>query len=259
MYRSLEFASVSALEAVQGQIVVGGAFQYVIANPSDRAWELHTDKVSQGELLTAQELAEINAVRRNLVAAITINGQQLTGFSPSIGDNNLGVDEIAQIRDVVSDGQGNIFVCGDWWVTAPTGNQFWQTFNSDAGESNPNNSSWEGQTSQHQPRPNQHNVGKFNLTNGNSAIVGGQIWGATTDGGVQACDYEPETDTLIIGGHYDRIGPYDANYVDTATPENNYPAGHLALRKVNAIDAATGRLLEWDPGVTTFRLSLIHI
>ncbi len=253
------FASVLALDVEGDTLLAAGSFEYVAPFPDAAAWTLHASTILQGQQLTAAERTSIGAQRRNSVVAIDLTTGDLTPFSPSIGDNNLGADEIAQIKDVVSDGQGHVYLCGDWWLTAEQPNNFWTPFRSDPldgqpPEANPNSAiAWEGQVSKYQPRPNQHNFGKFHLADGASVMVDGAIWGATTDGGVQACDYDAATDTLIVGGHYESIGAYDPNYVDTATPENNYPDNHVPLEKANSIDGETGEVLPWDPDVDSVR------
>ena len=177
------FATVIALEISNGVLFAGGAFDYVVDKPDDAAWAIYSLAIPRGERLDPLSLEVMGAVRRNSVAAINLSTGNLTAFSPSIGDNNLGTDEIAQIRDIVADGQGHVFVCGDWWVTNAEGNRFWTPFDYDAGQANPNGAGWEGQLSKHQPRPNQHNFGKFEVGTGDSVVVGGRIWGAVTDGG----------------------------------------------------------------------------
>ena len=74
-----------------------------------------------------------------------------------------------------------------------------------------------------------------------------------TDGGVQACDYDPATGTLVIGGHYERIGPFDGDYTDTPTPQNNYPGDHVPFQKLNSIDGQTGERLEWGADIDSLR------
>ena len=117
----------------------------------------------------------------------------------------------------------------------------------------PNAPGWEGQRSLHQPRPNQHNIGRFDLATGASALgADGLVWGATTDGGVQACDYDPASNLLFIGGHHESIGAFDPDFVDDPDVER-YPDSHRPLEKVNAIDGATGRVLEWDVDLNSVR------
>ncbi len=55
-----------------------------------------------------------------------------------------------------------------------------------------------------------------------------------------------------MGGHHERIGAFDPAYVDSAFDET-YPSGHFALEKINAIDGATGEVLQWDPDLQSLR------
>ena len=160
------FATVHDLEFNENQLIVAGSFDYVAMTPSANDWDVYAKYILAGpeqRPFTETEIAQIGAAQRNSIAAIDLTDNTLTNFSPSIGDNNLGPDEIPQIRNVALDGQGNVFVCGDWWVTAPDGGHFWEPFDFDGNPgSNPNlfdedgqQINWEGQLSKHQPRPNQ--------------------------------------------------------------------------------------------------------
>lgn len=220
------FASVLALEVVDETLFFGGSFQLV------------------------------DGQARNSLAAIDVATGELTAFAPSLGDNNFGVDEIAQIKDVVADADGHVYACGDWWLTAETPGQTWVAYDVDAGAPDPNDPGWFGQRSRVQPRPNQFNVGKFDRFTGASVVdAEGVPWGPVTDGGVQACDYDPTTDTLLIGGHYERIGRFDQAFIDAGGPEDDddYPVGHLAYEKVTAVDGSTGAILDWDPDLDSIR------
>lgn len=220
------FASVLALEIVDDTLYLGGSFQSVDGQP------------------------------RNSIAAISLDTGSLTDFAPSIGDNNYGVDPIAQIKDIVSDGSGHVFLCGDWWLTSPIPGRTWVAF--DVGNDAPdeNGDAWFGQRSRVQPRPNQFNVGKFDAATGASVIDdAGVPWGPVTDGGVQACDYDRATDTLVLGGHYERIGAFDQGFIDDGGPadDTDYPAGHRAYEKITAVDGTSGSVIDWDPDLDSIR------
>ena len=260
------FASVFALEISNNVLYAAGSFEWVNAAPTAADWAVYETTVGANP---ATPLPAANqGVRRNSIAAFALGANPtLTGFAPSIGDNNFGADETAQIKDVVADGNGSVFLCGDWWLTNPNPGFRWTAFytadgteddqvaaaaaEADAREAAANGPAWEGEESRRQPRPNQHNFGKFDAVTGASAIGPDGVWGATTDGGVQGCDYDAQTDTLIIGGHYESIGRYDDGF--TPANEDDYPGSHRSLEKVNAIDGATGRFLEWDPDLNSVR------
>jgi len=132
------------------------------------------------------------AVTRDASAAFDIAdpaAPALTGFAPNLADRNYPYDVRAQIKDVVLTARG-VLLCGDWWQTEG-----------------------EGEASLAQPRPNQHNFGLFAPDTGDPVrTAAGEVWGAVTDGGVQACDYDPVHDVFIVGGHYDYVGPYDSEF-----------------------------------------------
>lgn len=220
------FASVLALEIVGETLYVGGSFQAVDGQP------------------------------RNSAAAIDLVTGVVTEFAPSIGDNNYGVDPIAQVKDIVSDDRGHVFICGDWWLTSETPGRTWVAYDVDNDAPDPNGDGWFGQRSRVQPRPNQFNAGKFDATTGASVVDdAGVPWGPVTDGGVQACDYDASTDTLILGGHYERIGAFDQDFIDAGDPldDDDYPTGHHAYEKVTAVDGSTGAVLAWDPDLDSIR------
>lgn len=220
------FATVLALEIVDDVLYLGGSFQSVDGEP------------------------------RNSIAALTTETGLVTDFAPSLGDNNFGVDEIAQIKDIVAGVDGAIYACGDWWLTAEAPGLNWTAYDVDNDVEDPNEPSWFGQRSRVQPRPNQFNLGKFDGSTGASFVdENGVPWGPVTDGGVQACDYDAVTDTLLIGGHYERIGPFDQAFIDDGGPadDGDYPAAHQAYEKVTAIDGTTGQVLPWDPDVDSIR------
>ena len=220
------FASVLALEVVDQTLYFGGSFQSVDGRP------------------------------RNSVAAVSLQTGKLTDFAPSLGDNNFGVDPIAQIKDIVSDGSEHIFLCGDWWLTSPTPGRIWEAFDIDNDAPDPNGDGWFGQRSRVQPRPNQFNAGKFDASSGSSLVdEAGVPWGPVTDGGVQACDYDRATDTLVLGGHYERIGAFDQDFIDAGGPadETDYPLGHHVYEKVTAVDGTTGAVIDWDPDLDSIR------
>ncbi len=308
------FASVSALEVVGDTLLVGGSFDHLIAEPTTEDW------ITYAETVAAQPAApwpteRATGVDRNAVAAFDLSTvpPTVTAFAPSLGDNNLaGGDVTAQIRDIATDGNDAVFVCGDWWLTHPEPGLTWIPYDADtvpevvvdAGDEvdpeddpdgavgeeligddevvtdddvnqadvvvvdeppapapaeveavplDPNDPGWEGQRSLHQPRPNQHNIGRFDLATGAAALgPDGFVWGATTDGGIQACDYDETSDRLIIGGHHESIGAFDPDFVDDPEVER-YPDSHRPLEKVNAIDGTTGEVIEWDADVNSVR------
>lgn len=249
------FANVLALDIVGNTLVAAGTFEWVNDTPSTEDWAAY---VATGG---TSPMPQANAgQRRNSVAAFTLGASPaITGFHPSIGDNNFGTDEAPQIKDIAHDESGNVFLCGDWWLTNPNPGFQWTPYDHDGpddnndndGEPNPNGPAWEGQFSKKQPRPNQHNFGKFELGSGASALGPHGVWGATTDGGVQGCDYDLSTNTLIIGGHYESIGAYEEGFVPPN--EDAYPSSHRSLEKANAIDGETGLVLEWDPDIDSVR------
>jgi hypothetical protein len=347
------FASVSALAIDGDTLFAGGSFERIEADPTTSHWRTYLQTVVAQPATPWPDDEPVGEVR-NSVAAFDLTGPEpvLSGFAPSIGDNNLaGGDVTAQIRDLVPDGRGSVFICGDWWLTNPEPGLVWIPYDADqapapspdeaiddepaenpvpvdepveevglqaapandppvddreadlpapepepepeddAGAADeaevpeeplgpeafeeaaapdaaapedapdeptpdpndPNEVGWEGQRSLHQPRPNQHNVGKFDTLTGASALSpDGGVWGATTDGGIQACDYDGSSDTLIIGGHHESIGAFDPAFVDDPDVER-YPDGHRPLQKVNALDGASGRVLAWDPDLNSVR------
>lgn len=298
------FASVSALEVVGDTLVFGGSFDHVLLEPTADDWVAYVSTIAAVPATAWPEDRPAGAPR-NSVAALDLSADAptLTAFAPSLGDNNLaGGDVTAQIRDIASNGDDAVFVCGDWWLTHPEPGLRWTPYDADtppepeadAGDApeqldglaevdevadpeagnleaadpapeaddpdaalqvaaDPNDPGWEGQRSLHQPRPNQHNIGRFDLATGASALgTDGLVWGATTDGGIQACDYDPASDRLFIGGHHESIGAFDPDFVDDPDVER-YPDNHRPLEKVNAVDGTTGRVLEWDPDLNSVR------
>ena len=316
------FASVSALEVVGDSLVFGGSFDQVLLEPTAEDWIAYVSTIAAIPA-TAWPEGRPAGAPRNSVAALDVSADvpTLTPFAPSLGDNNLaGGDVTAQIRDIASNGDDAVFVCGDWWLTHPEPGLRWLPYDADtppepdgaedaapvepaadgadpldppedrdgadgaddavdpeaddpenedpareavvpdadpalqaASPADPNDSGWEGQRSLHQPRPNQHNIGRFDLATGASALgADGLVWGATTDGGIQACDYDRASDLLFIGGHHESIGAFDPDFVDDPDVER-YPDNHRPLEKVNAIDGTTGRVLEWDADLNSVR------
>ena len=215
------FAVVLALEVIGNNLLVGGSFQSIDGEP------------------------------RNSLAAFNLGSLELTPFAPSIGDNNVVTDPIPQIKDIVGLADGSVLACGDWWVISPTPGLTWTAYDHDGGEANPNTGEWFGQFSKVQPRPNQFNHGKFNLATGAADMVNGVPWGPVTDGGIQACDYDPRTNMVILGGHYESIGTYVPGFVPAA--DNDYPDTHEPFEKLTAIDGTTGEILAWDPDIDSIR------
>ena len=220
------YASVLALEIIDGALYFGGSFQSVNGEP------------------------------RNSVASLWLETGEVTEFAPSLGDNNFGVDPIAQVKDIASDHAGHVFVCGDWWLISQIPGRTWEAYDVDNDAADPNGQGWFGQRSRIQPRPNQFNAGKFDAETGASVVdEGGVPWGPVTDGGVQACAYDESTDTLLLGGHYERIGAYDQEFIDAGGPvdDDDYPNGHQAYEKVTAVDGTTGAVIDWDPDLDSIR------
>lgn len=215
------FAAVLALEVANNTLYAGGSFQFVDGLP------------------------------RNSIAAFDLATGTLTEFAPSIGDNNLGTDPIAQIKDIATMNDGSILACGDWWVIAPTPGRTWTAYDHDGGDTDPNGDDWHGQRSKIQPRPNQFNLGKFDALTGAAAMVDGTPWGPVTDGGIQACDVDPVSGMVILGGHYESIGAYEPTFVPEDT--NSYPDSHVSYEKLTAVDGETGEILRWDTDIDSIR------
>gem|GEM_PF-6344220 len=215
------FAAVLALEVVDDILYAGGSFQ------------------------------QVDGQRRNSIAAFDLTTTELTPFAPSLGDNNVGTDPIAQIKDIALMADGSILACGDWWLVSPTPNQTWTAYDHDGGEDDPNSDGWFGQRSKIQPRPNQFNHGKFDPLTGAAAMVDGAPWGPVTDGGIQACAVDPQTGIVILGGHYESIGAYQPGF--EPADQNDYPSSHVAYEKLTAVDGTTGEILRWDTDIDSIR------
>ena len=115
-------------------------------------------------LLVGGSFQSIDGKARNSLAALNVSTGAVTPFAPSIGDNNVVTDPIPQIKDIAVLGDGTVLACGDWWVISPTPGLTWTAFDHDGGDANPNVGDWFGQFSKIQPRPNQFNHGKFDMT-----------------------------------------------------------------------------------------------
>ena len=215
------FAAVLALEVVDDTLYAGGSFQTVDGQP------------------------------RNSIAAFDLTSGELTEFAPSLGDNNVGTDPIAQIKDIAVMNDGSILACGDWWLVSPTPNRTWTAYDHDGGAADPNGDGWFGQRSKIQPRPNQFNHGKFDPVTGAAVMVDGAPWGPVTDGGIQACAVDPQTGIVILGGHYESIGSYEPTF--EPADQNDYPESHVAYEKLTAVDGVTGEILRWDTDIDSIR------
>lgn len=160
----------------------------------------------------------VNGESRSGAAALNVESGEATPFAPDIADTKAG-DCTAEVYKIVPSGS-YVYLCGDWWHTEsyppldepPGGDGF------------------------------QRNVNRFNPATGAADLN----WMPWTDGGVQTCTLDLENNQLIIGGHFDAVGPCN---IDGGTIRCEADAvGHDDLA---AIDLDGGAAVSaWNPATT---------
>lgn len=167
------------------------------------------------ELFIGGTFAYIDGIPRNSVGAVDLATGEVTDWYPYVSTvtdtTKWGVytaTSMNQVYDISVLGN-HVFVCGNYWALGG------------------------------KPSPN---IGAVFADTGIRDYEG---WRTTTDGAVNACDVQPPTDTLYIGGHFEIAGGNDL------PPRAKIDPDALPRNKVAAVSATDGTVDAWDPGANT--------
>ena len=191
---------------------------------------VHSLALDGNDLYVGGAFTKVNGVNRAGVAALPKStGAGAGTFVADLRDANT-YDPLVQVHDIFVYA-GYVYLCGDWWITENQGQL-----------SDPGKDALKDQ---------QYNSGKF-YKSGASVRVPvpdganpTRPWGPRTDGAVQACDIDPESNLLYLGGHFDltngrHIGKLAAADLDTGALLESWDTDSTRIRGLDAVEVIPG-------------------
>jgi plastocyanin len=157
----------------------------------------------------------VNTIGRNNAAEVDLaTGTTTLPWNPDVFGQGLGKNP-NQANKVwsIALGPSRAYICGDWWSV-------------DGFQRHPN-------------------MAGVDLVDGHldTSFV------ATTDGNTQSCVLSGGT--LFLGGHFDNTGPNSAWVINPGTKSTLTGPGSAPRVHIAAVDAATGALDGWNPGINS--------